>query len=142
MIHAEIVLRKYCRWNADFGRGSMIRGRMRSKKRTTKSLGEIDLSKNPVHDSFLVPFCRDPYQRLTDNTKIFSNTVCLEFDGEVKNVSVYLLRSQAMSRTNYNDKGQVQSQIDARGNSLAYKYNDFGRQSAIIREGEERSCCS
>ncbi|MDR0390499.1 MAG: hypothetical protein LBH59_01225, partial [Planctomycetaceae bacterium] len=106
------------------------------------SLGEIDLSKKPVRDSFLVPFCLDSYQRLTNNTKIFSNIATVEFEGEVKNVSIYLLRSQAMSRTNYNEKGQVQSQLDALGNSVVYQYDKFGRQVSVKRDGEEGSCCS
>ncbi|MDR2344507.1 MAG: hypothetical protein LBE18_00420 [Planctomycetaceae bacterium] len=111
-------------------------------KPVRKSLGEIDLTKKPERDSFLVPFCLKNYQRLTDSIKIFSNNVKIEFDGEVKNVSVYLLRSQAMSRIIYNDKGQVQTEIDVLENSVGYNYDNFGRQTSVAREGEVKSCCN
>jgi RHS repeat-associated protein len=47
-----------------------------------------------------------------------------------------------MSRVNYNDKGQVISEIDARGNSVIYAYDNFGRKTTVMREGDEASCCN
>lgn len=47
-----------------------------------------------------------------------------------------------MSRTAYNEKGQVQSRTDARGNSVFYAYDAFGRQISALRDGDENHCCS
>jgi RHS repeat-associated protein len=103
---------------------------------------KIDLSVSCKNDSFLVPFCSLPFKRLGNNIEPTGNTIEVEWTGDTKNVAVYLLRSKPISRILYNEKGQVQSQVDARDHSIIYTYDHFGRQISAIRDGDENSCCS
>ncbi|MDR2643012.1 MAG: hypothetical protein LBC74_09480, partial [Planctomycetaceae bacterium] len=63
-------------------------------KSTAQILGEIDLSKNPNQDTFFIPFSLDSYQQIGENVKSDFSNFTISFSGELKNISVYMLRVQ------------------------------------------------
>ncbi|MGL4941572.1 MAG: RHS repeat-associated core domain-containing protein, partial [Thermoguttaceae bacterium] len=104
--------------------------------------GNIRASANPQHDFWMVPFSSAPFQRLGDTIEPKGNTLSVELGGNLNDFNVYIVRIKPMSRTEYNDKGQVLSRTDARGNSVFYTYDAFGQQISATRDGDENSCCS
>lgn len=104
--------------------------------------GTVRSSENPKHDSWCPPFRSAVYQRLGETIVPKGNTISVELNGNLDDFNVYLVRVTPMSRTAYNEKGQVQSRTDARGNSVFFTYDAFGRQISALRDGDENHCCS
>ncbi len=104
--------------------------------------GNIDVSENPKNDPWLIPFCTENFVRLGESFEPKSSSLTVEVDAAPENLSVYVLRTTPMSRLTYNDEGQVQSRMDAKGNSIFYSYDEFGRQISALRDGDENLCCS
>jgi hypothetical protein len=110
-------------------------------KLVTTDLGEIDLSKEPKHDPACIQFSNDLYQRFSDSIKLHYDNLQVEFTGDGKDISVYVLRARPMSQKNYNKHGQIESEIDSRENAIVYTYDDSGRQVSAKHNGDEVNCC-
>jgi YD repeat-containing protein len=65
----------------------------------------------------------------------------VEFTGNTKDVAIYLHRTNPMSLTTYNEKGQVETQCDAGESCITYTYDNFGRQVSATRDVGDNSCC-